>query len=219
MPSDVMSMTSSGSSIAIPASRSRAHRSGPCRRGSSSGSPTRSCSSAATASEIPMDDSAAHRSAPPSGAIVGSVLVFRDVTERQRTRDRLREAHTRLESTLAVGEVGTWEFDVPPGRSAATRTAPRSSGRSPGEVEGMSLESFTRGVDAGASVPPWIRPSATRSPSGEPFQVTHRIAGSSRPGTLGRPARPGRARLTAGNVVRLPGGRGRHHRPAPGRGP
>jgi len=65
-------------------------------------------------SERPMDDSAAPIRCI-EGKIVGAVVVFRDVTERQKSRDRLREAHSRLQSAMAAGEIGTWELDVKSG--------------------------------------------------------------------------------------------------------
>jgi len=40
--------------------------------------------------------------------MVGSML---DLTEKLKTESELREARSRLESTLAAAEVGTWEFD------------------------------------------------------------------------------------------------------------
>jgi PAS domain S-box-containing protein len=44
--------------------------------------------------EVPIDDSGAPIT-DPEGKVTGVVLVFRDITERKRTEDRLREAHER----------------------------------------------------------------------------------------------------------------------------
>ncbi|MDB5340247.1 MAG: hypothetical protein JWN70_5866, partial [Planctomycetaceae bacterium] len=61
-------------------------------------------------SERPIDDSAAPIRVK-DGVVIGCVLVFRDVTERRRQEQSLDESRSRLESTLAAAEIGTWEFD------------------------------------------------------------------------------------------------------------
>lgn len=46
------------------------------------------------------------------GQSLGSVLVFRDVTDRKRADAAIRETQSRLQSKLVAGEIGTWDFNV-----------------------------------------------------------------------------------------------------------
>lgn len=61
--------------------------------------------------ETPIDDSAAPiRNA--HGEVVGSVLVFRDVTVRRESERTLTESERRLRLALDAGQMGTWEWDL-----------------------------------------------------------------------------------------------------------
>ncbi|MCG6158152.1 hybrid sensor histidine kinase/response regulator [Rubinisphaera margarita] len=46
-----------------------------------------------------------------SGQVIGASKIVRDVTGRRDAETALKEARSRLESTLAAAEIGTWEFD------------------------------------------------------------------------------------------------------------
>jgi PAS domain S-box-containing protein len=48
-----------------------------------------------------------------SGAVIGAVLVFRDVTEEYQRREELRESHARYERVLEGAGGGIWDWDVP----------------------------------------------------------------------------------------------------------
>lgn len=93
--------------------------------------------------ERPIDDSAApiHNRARE---IVGCVLVFRDITERKQDELKIRQAQSRLESTLVAGEIGTWEFDIVNNQVHADPNLARMFGVTPSEASGGPLEAFTR---------------------------------------------------------------------------
>ncbi|MHB8897595.1 MAG: PAS domain-containing protein, partial [Thermoguttaceae bacterium] len=47
-----------------------------------------------------------------AGAVIGAVLVFRDVTEEYRQREALRETSHRLALAVRAGGVGIWDYDI-----------------------------------------------------------------------------------------------------------
>ncbi|WP_435008958.1 hybrid sensor histidine kinase/response regulator [Tundrisphaera lichenicola] len=60
-----------------------------------------------------------------------------DVTEAKRAEEEVREARSRLESTLAAGEIGTWEYDLVNDVVRADRNLARIYGVTPeGSMEG-----------------------------------------------------------------------------------
>jgi len=66
--------------------------------------------------EIAIDDSGSPI-VDDRGAILGVVLVFRDVTQRRRAEEAeiLRETNARLEMAMHGSNVGVWEIDMPDG--------------------------------------------------------------------------------------------------------
>jgi PAS domain S-box-containing protein len=73
-----------------------------------------------TGTQLPIDDSAAPiRDA--SGALIGVVMVFRDVAERRRAEERLRDSQQRLELALQAARMVAWEWD--PDADAVTTSA------------------------------------------------------------------------------------------------
>lgn len=95
--------------------------------------------------EFPIDDSAAPIRCK-DGEIVGCVLVFRDVTERRRSEERMREAQSRLQSTLAFGEIGTWEFDVVNNIVFADRNLAQLFRLNENDASGGPLEAYLKFV-------------------------------------------------------------------------
>ena len=68
--------------------------------------------------------------------------VVMDITEAKHAEEGLRHARSRLESTLSVGEIGTWEYDVASNVVTADRNLSRIYGVTPeGSMEG-SVELF-----------------------------------------------------------------------------
>jgi PAS domain S-box-containing protein len=62
-------------------------------------------------SEIPIDDSGAPIRRG-SGAVAGTVLVFRDISERRRARDALRQSAERLRMALEAARMIAWDWNV-----------------------------------------------------------------------------------------------------------
>ncbi len=62
-------------------------------------------------SERPIDDSAAPMRTT-LGAIVGCVLVFRDVSEQRSQENQLRDERERLELALSAADLGQWDLNL-----------------------------------------------------------------------------------------------------------
>ncbi|MBC7896366.1 MAG: response regulator, partial [Cytophagaceae bacterium] len=94
-----------------------------------------------------------HRIALPDGTF-GVVCYFNDISRHVLARraladseQRLREAQSRLESTLEASEVGTWEFDVPTDTVYADANMARIFGISAADAAaGKSLATFVNAV-------------------------------------------------------------------------
>jgi PAS domain S-box-containing protein len=118
----------------------------------------------------------------------------------------MSEAHSRLESTLATGEVGTWEFDV--GRNAvwADRNLARMFDVSREEAAGGPLDAYLRAIhpEDRKRVTEVIAQVLTR---GETFEAEYRLVGSRNPGAPVRwvVARGRVERDADDRAVRLPG--------------
>ncbi len=61
--------------------------------------------------EKPIDDSAAPIR-DRLGGVIGCVLVFRDVSDRQQQERQLRDSRERLELALSAAELGQWDLDL-----------------------------------------------------------------------------------------------------------
>lgn len=93
----------------------------------------------------PIDDSAApildHRN-----QVRGAVLVFRDISERRQAEEAIRAARSRLNSTLAAGEIGTWEFDIHSNRIKADPNLARMMGVRDESAEGELISEFAAAI-------------------------------------------------------------------------
>lgn len=69
-----------------------------------------------------------------------------DISEAKRAEEVVREARSRLESTLAAGEIGTWEFDVVNNVVRSDRNLARMYGVSDEEAAGGPLEAYSRAI-------------------------------------------------------------------------
>ena len=92
--------------------------------------------------ERPVDDSAAPMR-DGSGATIGAVLVFRDITERHRTeaeRERLlqevKAERERLRLALDAGQTGVWDWDIAAGRITWSDRVAEFYGMRPEEFDG-----------------------------------------------------------------------------------
>ena len=53
-----------------------------------------------------------HPSSMPQGMVVGASTIARDVTERRRQTEKLRENEARLRLALRSARAGAWDFDL-----------------------------------------------------------------------------------------------------------
>lgn len=68
------------------------------------------------------------------GEILGAVTVFRDVSERYRTMEALRQSEERLRRALSAARMVTWERDFATGRTVRSDLAPELFGKPAEEV-------------------------------------------------------------------------------------
>ncbi|MCO8122387.1 PAS domain S-box protein [Stieleria sp. TO1_6] len=137
------------------------------------------------------------------GNQVGMALVFRDLTEQRRNDLAVREVQSRLNSTLAAGEIGTWEFDLVDNIVHADPNLKQLFGVSDQAACGGELQDYI------AAIHPDDRASVVRSieqaiESGDTYEATYRVQpnGQEIRWVIAR----GRVeRNLAGHAVRLPG--------------
>jgi diguanylate cyclase (GGDEF)-like protein/PAS domain S-box-containing protein len=77
-----------------------------------------------------------------SGAVIGAVLVFRDVTTEYRHRQQLRDKNERLASVLWGTGVGTWEWNIQTGETCFNERWAEMIGYSLAEISPVSIKSF-----------------------------------------------------------------------------
>ena len=89
----------------------------------------------------PIDDSAAPIR-DEQRKLVGTVLVFRDVTERRKTERRLRDISSRLQAALTAGAIGTWVWDITADKTFADANLAQMFGVTPQQAEGGTQADF-----------------------------------------------------------------------------
>ncbi len=89
----------------------------------------------------PVDDSAAPIR-DDQRKLVGTVLVFRDVTERRKTERRLRDISSRLQAALTAGAIGTWVWDIAADKTYADANLAQMFGVTPQQAEGGTQADF-----------------------------------------------------------------------------
>ncbi len=80
------------------------------------------------------------------GEVVGFVAAIINITDRKRIEDEVRDARSRLESTLAASEIGTWEFDVTTNRIKADHNLARMFRVTEEESQGGPLDAYFRAI-------------------------------------------------------------------------
>ncbi len=79
-----------------------------------------------------------------SGAVIGAVLVFRDVSSEYRHRQQLRDERERLASVLWGTGVGTWEWNVQTGETCFNDRWAEMIGYSLLEISPVSIKTWER---------------------------------------------------------------------------
>ncbi len=130
-------------------------------------------------------------------------ILFTDITQQRNAETKLREAQSRLDSTLAAAEIGTWEFDLVNDRIWADTNLARMYGVTVSEKGYLPLSAYL------AAIHPEDRAQAEKVidlaiRAADTLDASYRIA------VAGRPIRHvtvrGRVeRNEAGKAIRLPG--------------
>ncbi len=79
-----------------------------------------------------------------TGAVIGAVLVFRDVTKKYRQRQQLQDERERLASVLWGTGVGTWEWDIQTGETRFNDRWADMIGYSLAEISPVSIKTRQR---------------------------------------------------------------------------
>lgn len=137
------------------------------------------------------------------GRPVRMLGVVMDITARKEAEGEVREARSRLESTLAAGEIGTWEFDVVTNTVRGDPNLARMFGVSHDEAAGGPLEAYMKAIhpDDRDRVAGAIKQALD---AGDGYETTYRLVAPGLPVrwivARGRVEQDG-----AGRAVRLPG--------------
>jgi two-component system sensor histidine kinase UhpB len=118
-----------------------------------------------------------YRSAGPR-----SVLTLRDITDRQRAEEALRESEERLRLTLDAAKCGIWDWDIPSNRVTWSERVYELHGLTP-ETFGGRAEDFLRAVhpeDAPQVGEAMRRALEERADYGVEFRVIHPTTGETR---------------------------------------
>jgi PAS domain S-box-containing protein len=121
-----------------------------------------------------------HTICDESARVVRLVGVVMDVTERKKAEEEVRDARSRLESTLVAGEIGTWEFDVVSNIVRADLNLARMFELKPEQAMGAPLEIYTKSIhpDDRERVVQSIKQAVE---SGEVYQEEFRVVGAGAP--------------------------------------
>ena len=112
------------------------------------------------------------------GAIVGHVWSFRDVTDRKRTEEELRESEQRFRQVFNQGPLGIALVDLESRITTANRALCRFVGHRRTQMIGSTFESFTHPDDVEKDTELARQMSAVRSLATRPRRAFSRAAGT-----------------------------------------
>ncbi len=75
--------------------------------------------------------------------------IVADITERKRAEKEINDARTRLDSTLKMAEIGTWEYDIKNDRVHADDTLAAMFGRAPEQISRGGMADYMDAVHPG----------------------------------------------------------------------
>ena len=131
------------------------------------------------------------------------VGIVSDITERRQTEEAMRQARSRLSSTLAASEIGTWELNLIDQTVQADANTARIFNVTPEEAKGGSVEAYIRVVHPADRER--VRSQIEQSPNaGEAYEVAYRIVNASGE-TRWLNARGRIEQDETGRAVRMPG--------------
>jgi PAS domain S-box-containing protein len=80
----------------------------------------------------------------PSGRVIGTIGISRDVTAQKRAEEALRESEARLRMALGAARMGTWDWDLRTGRVTRSADYEALFGMPPGSLRGTFDEFVKR---------------------------------------------------------------------------
>ncbi len=139
----------------------------------------------------------------PSGEH-GVICYFTETTERKQVEEKLRDVQARLETTLAVTEIGTWSWDIENDRVQADANLQRMFSLNSAEAAGGSLQSYVQAIFPGDRDRVGLAiQHALQSASGA-YEIDYRLGQTDRAVTWVT-ARGKVERNAAGKPMRFPG--------------
>lgn len=131
------------------------------------------------------------------GEVIAVAGTTRDVTDMKLAEEEIREARSRLESTLAAAEIGTWEFDIVKNAVGADRNLAFLFGMTTEEADQAPVERYLEAIHA-EDRPRVERSIARAIESEDTYEAEYRVVPS--------PGQPVRWVVARGRVERDPDG-------------
>jgi PAS domain S-box-containing protein len=123
--------------------------------------------------EIPIDDSAAPIK-DDKGKILGVILVFRDITERERAEEELRKSEEQLKKAQEIAHLGSWQLDLVSNSLTWSDEVYRIFGLQPQEF-GATYEAFLDAVHPDDRAAVDAAYSGSLREGKDTYEIEHRV--------------------------------------------